>query len=86
LTLNLDVPSKAVLLELLERIENHVSFDYPILYAINEMNYNIIEYGIAQRITISLSAYYYKDTSPVEEEVSEPELETVTSTPASANT
>ena len=63
-TLDLDVwiffPEKAWLISFLENIENKIFVDLPIMYVIEEMNYNIPEYKLEQQVKLVVKIYYFE--------------------------
>lgn len=60
--LNITFKTKDWLLSFINNIEKNIMLDntYRILYKIDEISYNIVDYTKEQDVNIKLSAYYYK--------------------------
>jgi len=63
--LNASFKDQNGLLSFINNVEKHIVEDpaYRVLYQINEINYDVVNYTDAQDVDISLSAYYYTATT-----------------------
>ena len=70
--LSIEFEHQKMLLSFLHNVEEKVSFTIPILYKIDAIDYNIVDYAERQTVDISLLAYYIDglEEEPSEQEVS----------------
>lgn len=57
--LTIEFPSKSMLLAFLSNIDTKVNFEFPVLYAVDSVSYDAMEYENAQTVLVSMWAYYY---------------------------
>ncbi len=57
--LTIEFPSKSMLLAFLSNVDTKVNFEFPILYAVDSVSYDAMEYENAQTVLVSMWAYYY---------------------------
>lgn len=58
-TLTANFPNKNFLMTFLGNVDTKMNFDLPILYALDNMSYDAMEYEDEQTVTITMWAYYY---------------------------
>ncbi len=58
-TLTVDFQNEAQLFTFLTNVDTKMTFELPILYAIDKVGYDAMEYEDPQTVTITMSAYYY---------------------------
>lgn len=61
ITLTVDFADKNGLLSFIYNVENTVSPQFPMLYKINSVNYDIVKYQETQTVTIELIGYMLND-------------------------
>lgn len=65
IALSIDFDHKRNLITFLENVEEKVYTDLPILYVVESINYDIINYTQRQSINASIAAYYFDDLPPL---------------------
>lgn len=53
-------PSKAAMMEMIEKVEHGISWDNPLLIKIRSINYDIVKYLEPQTVNVSFIVYQYK--------------------------
>jgi hypothetical protein len=66
---------KNMLFSFLENVERRVNMSLPILYRVESLNYDIIEYRYKQVVKVNMSAYYYDFPEEMKEQAKEFEEE-----------
>lgn len=66
--LSIEFQHKNMLASFLHNIEDRVSFTIPILYKIEALSYNIVEYNQPQIVQLSLDAYYIEGLGEIDKE------------------
>lgn len=60
ITLTVDFADKNGLLSFVYNVENTISTQFPMLYTINSVNYDIVKYQETQTVTIDIIGYMTK--------------------------
>ncbi len=57
--LTIEFPEKSSLIAFLANVDTKVNFDFPVLYAVDSVSYDAMEYEDSQTVLVSMWAYYY---------------------------
>lgn len=60
ISLNIDFENEKKLLLFLKNVEDLVNVELPVLYKVNSINYDIVNYDKPQSVSVSMEAYFYK--------------------------